>query len=155
MSDNKPIDYDELFPGRFIKSGEFKGRKVTLEITEVDTDELPCKGGKKVKGVVAFKQTPKQWVLNRTNGECMKAMFGRRPQEWIGKRVILYPAPYEGDTAIRVWGSPDIERETDVTIELPQKRPFKMTMHTSAGGTGGGRKKDPEPAPEEAENFDR
>ena len=129
---SKPVDYDEMFPGRFIKSGEFKGKVVTLEISAVDREELPDKSGTKIRGIVSFRKTPKKWVLNATNGQCLRAMFGRKPQEWVGKRVHLYPAPYEGDTAIRVWGSPDLERETEITIELPRKRPFKMTMHTSA-----------------------
>ncbi len=47
-------------------------------------------------------------MLNRTNGECLKAMFGRDTGEWIGKRVTLYPAEYQGETAIRVKGSPDM-----------------------------------------------
>lgn len=126
----KPIDFDELYPGRFIKSADFRGGKPTLTMIEVDIKEIEGNTGKQIKGVIRFKGKEKAWLLNKTNGLCLKAMFGRKPQEdWVGKRVTLYAAPYEGEEAIRVWGSPDIAAEMVVDIELPRKRPFKMTMH--------------------------
>jgi hypothetical protein len=130
-----PTDYDELYPGRYIKSGEFKGQKITLTMVEISLEELPDRTGKRAKGVLVFEETrkssdePLRMVLNRTNGECIKAMFGKKLRDWSGKQITLFPAPYEGETAIRVWGSPDIKETFEITIELPRKRPFKMTMH--------------------------
>ena len=124
------MDYDELFPGRFLKSGEFKGRKVKLTIKAIRLEQLPQdRGPDKTRGIVAFDETPKELVLNRTNGECIKAMFGRDTDQWIGKRLVLFPMPYQGDTAIRVWGSPDLDADLPVQVTLPRKRPFPMTMH--------------------------
>ena len=126
------VDFDELYPGRFIKSGEFQGKKVTLTITDVITDELhDAQAGKKRRGIVSFRESEKQWVLNKTNGLCLKAMFGRCVVDWIGKKITLYPADYMGDTAIRVWGSPDIEADFTAKIELPRKKPFDMVMHAT------------------------
>lgn len=124
------MDYDELFPGRFLKSGEFKGQRVKLTIRGVRTEALPQeRGGDKVRGIISFGETQKELVLNRTNGECLKAMFGRNTDDWLGKRVVLYPAPYQGETAIRVWGSPDLAADMEVMVTLPRKKPFSMTMH--------------------------
>jgi hypothetical protein len=128
----KPVDFDELYPGRFIKSGEFLGKKITLTIADVNIERLGMDADKKVKGIVAFRETDKQWVLNRTNGECLKAMFGRTVSGWVGKRVTLFPMSYQGETAIRVWGSPELASDQVVTIALPRKRPFDMTMHAPA-----------------------
>jgi hypothetical protein len=123
------MDFDQLFPGRFLKAGEFQGRAVTLTITAVALEDLPQeKGGDRAKGIVSFAESKRQLVLNRTNGECIKAMFGRNTDDWIGKRVTLYPAPYEGDIAIRVKGSPDIEKNLTVEIKLPRKRPYNVTL---------------------------
>ena len=84
----KPVDYDELFPGRFLKAGLFRGRAVTLRITDVDVEPLPQdKGGDKMRGIITFAGTDKQLVLNSTNGQCIRAMFGKGVREWIGKRV--------------------------------------------------------------------
>lgn len=124
------MDYDELFPGRFLKSGEFKGRDVTLTITGVRLEELPQdKGGTKIRGILQFAQTKKELVLNRTNGECIKAMWGRDTDAWLGKRLTLYPAPYQGtETCIRVKGSPDLDDAIVAQVALPRKRPFEMRL---------------------------
>lgn len=130
----KPVDWDELYPGRFLKAGELKGRKATLTIKDVDTDMLVGDDGKeKLKGVLSFKERPIQVPLNKTNGICLKAMFGRKLPDWIGKRIILFPAKWNGDDCIRIWGSPDLKEELEVEVKLPRKKPMKMTMHTSAG----------------------
>ena len=34
------MDYDLLYPGRFLKSGEFEGKDRTLTITAVRVEEL-------------------------------------------------------------------------------------------------------------------
>ena len=56
-------------------------------------------------------------------------MFGRKVQEWVGKRVTLFAGMWDGEECIRVWGSPDIQADLEVTVALPRKRPFQMTMH--------------------------
>jgi hypothetical protein len=124
-----PVDWDELYPGRFIKAGDFRGKKPTLTIESVSIHELVGDKGPQIKGVIRFVGKDKAWALNKTNGICMKAMWGRKVQDWKGKRVTLYAAPYEGEEAIRVWGSPDLAADMVVDIQLPRKRPFKMTMH--------------------------
>lgn len=126
---DKPVDWDQLYPGRFMKAGEFNGKKVTLKILSVDLEELEGDKGKQVKGIVAFERTDKQWALNKTNGICLKEMFGRKVQEWIGKRVTLYADQWDGEECIRVWGSPDLGEDKEIVIQLPRKRPMKKTMH--------------------------
>ena len=125
----KGLDYDALFPGRFIKAGDFGGRDVTVQISAIDLEDLPSdKGGDKTKGIISFSGAKKKLVLNRTNGECLKAMFGRDTGDWIGKRVTLYAAEWNGDPCIRVRGSPDIEADVEFELRLPRKRPTKATM---------------------------
>lgn len=146
------MDYDQLFPGRFMKSGEFQGKDVTLKIATIRTEELPDekgKDGKRVRGIIGFHGTKKELVLNRTNGECLKALFGRDTDNWIGKRVTFFPAPYtdsftgEVGTAIRVRGSPEIASDTNVEIRLPKKKAFNMKMKKTTSG-----KPAAKPAPE-------
>lgn len=134
MSVARPVDWDQLYPNRFLKAGEFLGKKVTLTIKDVTIEELEGEKGTQAKGLISFKETPKQLALNRTNGICLKAMFGRKIPDWIGKRVTLYPSVVEsgamrGEPCIRIFGSPDIAQDFDATIQLPRKRPISMTMH--------------------------
>lgn len=122
----KPVDYDELFPGRFLKAGLLKGKKVTVTISAVDTEEMPDRKGTKTKGIVSLRETKMQWALNSTNGQCLKAMFGRHVQEWIGHRVTICPEKdrfgAEMVDAIRVYGSPELENEITLTIDLGPRR---------------------------------
>lgn len=128
----KTYDYDELYPGRFLKAGNFKGREVTLTITAVDLEELEDKKGKKGKGVLSFERTKLQLVLNRTNGECLKGMFGRATAKWIGKRVTFYPVTVEAfgapTLAIRVRGSPDIPTDLRIICHIGQQGAVSVTM---------------------------
>lgn len=126
----KPTNFDELYPGRFLKAGLFKGAKPTLTIKDVDIEELEGQIGKKQsKGVISFVERPMELCLNKTNGLCLKAMFGKELQNWIGKRVTLFAGQWEGEECIRVWGSPDITEDSVIKIELSRKKPFNMTMH--------------------------
>jgi hypothetical protein len=126
---DKPVDWDQLYPGRFIKTGDLLGKNVTLKIASIDLDELEGETGKKVKGVISFERTEKQLALNKTNGICLKEMFGKKVQEWVGKRVTLMPSLWNGEDCIRIYGSPDIEVDKEITVQLPRKRPQRMTMH--------------------------
>lgn len=159
------MDYDELFPGRFLKSGELKGRDVTLKIANVATEELPDARGVKtnkagervrVRGIVAFEKTEKQLVLNKTNGECIKAMFGRNTDDWIGKRVTFYPATVdafgEETQAIRVRGSPDLAQDLTAELKLGQKTRTAKLRRTGTATPKPAPVPEPAPAaePEEA-----
>lgn len=129
----RPVDYDELFPGRFLKAGLLGGKPVTLRISAVTREPLPQdQGGDRIRGILSFDKTEMQLVLNSTNGQCLKAMFGRLVQDWVGKRVTLQPEQdkFGRDTVdcIRVAGSPDIPDDIDVEIQLPRKKPRKRTL---------------------------
>lgn len=123
-------DWDELYPGRFLKAGLLgQGEKRVLTISGVSKESLMGNKGKQIKGILAFKEDEMGLALNKTNGVCLREMFGRVPYKWEGKRVALFASEWAGEPCIRIWGSPDIERDFEVTIELPQRKPIKMTMH--------------------------
>lgn len=129
----KPTNYDELYPGRFLKAGLLKGQKVTLTIKDVDLEQLEDNTGKpKGKAIISFEERPMELVACKTNGLCIKAMFGKELADWRGKRITLFQGQWNGEECIRIWGSPDIEKQFDVTIELPRRKPFPMTMHKMA-----------------------
>lgn len=131
----KPLDWDELYPGRFLKAGQLGDRKPTLTIASVDVERLQDdKGGEKVKGVISFREVPYQWALNKTNGLVLRELFGRSLEGWVGRRVTLYRGAVEsgsqkGNPAVRVWGSPELERDRTITIALPRKKPFQVAVH--------------------------
>jgi hypothetical protein len=145
---NTPVNYDELFPGRFLKAGLLNGRDVTVKIAAVRTEDLPSEtGGTKVKGILAFEGKKMELVLNRTNGEAIKAMFGPTLADWIGKRITLYPSQFNGEPCLRVRGSPDIAKSITFELKLPRKRPQKTTLIKT--GTKPAAKPAPAAEPEE------
>jgi hypothetical protein len=126
----KPTTYDQLYPGRFLKAGELLGKKVTLTIADVDLEELVGDTGKpQTKCIISFRETPKKLVACKTNGICVREMFGKTLADWIGKRITLFEDSWNGEPATRIWGSPDIDAPIEVTVTLPRRRPFKKTMH--------------------------
>lgn len=126
----RPTVYDQLYPGRFIKAGELLGKKVTLTISDVELEDLVGDDAvPKTKCIISFKETPKKLVACKTNGLCVKEMFGKELANWLGKRVILFEDVWNGEPCTRIWGSPDIQEEFEVTVELPRRRPFKKVMH--------------------------
>lgn len=126
---SKPTHWDELYPGRFLKAGELLGRKVTLTIVSVEREVLEDEKGKKVKGILVFGETEKQVALNKTNGICLREMFGTALAAWIGKRVVLYEGRWDGEPCVRIWGSPDIPVDLAITVQLPRRKGIPMVMH--------------------------
>ena len=137
MSDQqprRPVDWDELYPGRFMKAGQLGDGKHVFTIQDVTLETLEGDRGQKDKGVITFKETQFQWALNKTNGEVLKALFGRKVQDWIGKQIALYRGEVEsgskrGEPAIRVYGCPHLKQDMHITIQLPKKKPFQVTVH--------------------------
>src|SRR3974390_2720520 len=143
--------YEEIFPGRFLKAALLQGKIVTLRISDVHVEKMPEQNGrKKWRGIISFDKTEMQLALNRTNGECLKAMFGEELASWTGKRVILCPKMVEAfgseELAIRVYGSPDLQKDMRATIILPRKRPFDVWLRKSVQKTVA--KPEPQPEPE-------
>lgn len=145
MAAEKEVDdFDQLYPGRFLKSGEMGGKPITLTIEKVFREDVETEtGAKEGWSILRFRETPKELKLNRTNGECIKAMFGRSIKQWKGKRVTLYPAPFKDyrdptrTTAVRVLGSPDISQPVTFDLQLPRKKPQRTTLQVT-GKSGGG-----------------
>lgn len=126
----KPLrSFDDLYPGRFLKAGNFQGKKVTLTIKDMSREELEGDDGKKTKAILSFKETELGLVACKTNGLCIKTMFGDDLQNWKGKRVTFFPSEWNGDPCIRVWGSPDIAEDIRFDVKLPRRKPIATTLH--------------------------
>ncbi len=149
------MNWEAMFPGKYVKSSEFAGKKPTLTIAGVTIEDLPDdKGGNKKRGVMTFKETPKALVLNRTNATAIKAMFGAETDNWRGKRVTLWAAPFtdpftgEQITAVRVLGSPDIDEAKNFQAKIGRKQ-VAFRLAKTGNGKGAAKKSEapPEPPP--------
>lgn len=130
--------FDDLYPGRFLRASDLKGRRVQLTIERIDREELVQDDGtKKKKPIIWFAEQRKDIdaqagiVLCKTNGLLLQAMFGPKLEAWPGKRVFIGPDVWNRDPCIRVFGSPDIESDRSVEITLPRRKPFTRRLCTA------------------------
>ncbi len=145
--------YDDLYPARFLSGAMMRGRHATLTITRAYTEELRGERGTERKAILSFAETDKELVLAKINGVCIKAMFGRDVQQWIGRRVTFWPTDTlmpmptaKGDDRIcvRVYGSPEIDAPVPVEFAPPRRKKLMMTMQP----TGAPKAAEPERTPE-------
>ena len=123
----KGLSFDELFPGKYIKAGEFKGKAVTLTVKSVEREMLSNgTGGEEGAAIVSFAETEKQFVMNKTNGVCFRAMFGDDTGDWVGHKVTLHAVEDESGLSesrqcIRVAGSPELDKQLRFRAHLGRK----------------------------------
>ena len=111
------MNYEAMFPSRFLKAADLQGKEHTLKIGGIKLEKMP---DGKTKGILTFEGTDKEWLLNRSNAESLKLMWGIETNDWLHKRVTLYTRTVdafgEQVPAVRVKGSPDIEKAMTATV---------------------------------------
>lgn len=133
----EPGNWDELFPGRFLKCGHLSG-ETEIRIVRIYVEVIDGKPS----AVFAFSPvdgtTQQDFGLNKTNGICMRAMFGDSMRDWQGKRIVVKPSKVEhgrekGKPCIRICGSPDIATDLDVVVDFHTKRikPFVIKVRAT------------------------
>jgi hypothetical protein len=136
-------DYRRGFLGPYISAVELEGRgPVTLTIERVmlervapldhGDDEEPSRP--RDRWVLYFEGTrdARGLLLNRTNAECMAAMYGPDVEQWPGRRITLHTVPVRVgpnlEPGIRIAGSPDLETALTFTLKLPRKKAARLTL---------------------------
>ncbi len=98
------MPYDEFFPKDFLNAEDLLKEPKVLTIRRLGREEVGP--DKKPKLVARFDETDKGMVINQTNADTLKHMFGPEPQDAVGGRIELYAgqAMYNGKSvpAIRV-----------------------------------------------------
>ena len=84
--------FEALFDKKFLRWFDIDGKgDVVCTIESVKQEELTMRGGvKKKTGVMMIKNGSKPLVLNATNAEAIAAIYGDRPSQWLGKKIVLY-----------------------------------------------------------------
>jgi len=135
----QPKNFDQLYPGRFLKAGTLDGHKTTVTIAKIEHERLEGEKGVELKAIFTFVGKDMQMVCCKTNAMCIRAMFGPILANWIGKRITLFEGKVEtpgkmfGQPCLRIWGSPEIPEDMPVQIKHPKKKAFEMVMHRVEG----------------------
>lgn len=136
------VDMGLGFLGQYITAAELVGKEPTLTIERVTLEKVESMkatdddGGGKMRDriVVYFKEARggRGWLLNRTNAECIKELWSRETDAWLGKRVTLHTQTVrvgpKMEPGIRVKGSPELTEPHTFDLRLPRKKPIKMTL---------------------------
>lgn len=128
--------WQTMFKGTYISATEFDGKKPTVTIKKVTSQELEGEDGtKKQKMTIYFEGWSRGFVPSKTAAMCIAAMHGDQIEGWIGKRVTLYATQVKLGgkmvPGIRVLGSPDLKANMQVEIKLPKKKAEKVTLQVT------------------------
>lgn len=102
------MDARLLFPNLYISAVDLLDAQkrtgkagVILTISRVVLDDLKTDRGTEKKPVIFFKEFEersrngggenKRLVMNKTNMKLIAKLYGYETDEWVGKRIILYP----------------------------------------------------------------
>jgi hypothetical protein len=112
--------YKSFFDREYLFAFDLKGRDVTLTIERVAAGELTALGGRKSKKPLCwFKEgrEKKPLALNSTNCRTISALYGSDTDQWIGKRITLYPTTTQmaGETCECIRVRPSIPADKPAT----------------------------------------
>ncbi len=86
------MHYKLLFPSDYVGAHDLGGEDKTVTVAKVSVQELTMQGGAtEQKPVVEFSDAKKKLVLNKTNAAIVAKLHGTNTDDWVGKRITLYP----------------------------------------------------------------
>lgn len=130
------------FLSQYISAAELVGKTPTVTISRVALEKVESMkinddaGGGKLKDriVVYFREGKgdRGWLLNRTNAEALRELYGRETDGWVGHKITLHaPQVRVGpkmEPGIRVKGSPELTEPRVFDLKLPRKKPIPFTL---------------------------
>lgn len=140
------------FLGQYISAAELGDKSPTLTIASVALEKVEqlkddgMASAAKVRDrvVIYFSESKsgRGWLLNRTNAEALKELWGRETDNWIGHKVTIHAQMVrvgaKTEPGIRVKGSPELSAPRTFSLKLPRKRPQDYRLVPT--GTGGEKK---------------
>lgn len=87
-------DFRSMYDSNYLYAFDLKGRDVTVTIKEVRGAKVKGSEGKEQrKPILFFRESHdhRGLVLCKTNGKLIASMYGNDIEDWIGKRITLFP----------------------------------------------------------------
>jgi hypothetical protein len=100
------MDYKDVYRSQYMKADDLNGRTATYTVTGCTAEAV----GEDTKLVLAFTETDRPLVLNKTNATAMAELHGPETDGWEGKKIKLVPATtqYQGKMVKCTRISPEI-----------------------------------------------
>jgi len=83
------MNINELYPSKYLKASDLKGREANVEIEDVMIEKIGRDGDKRPVASLVGKN--KRFVINKTNVRTIGDLHGPDTEDWIGKRIVIYP----------------------------------------------------------------
>jgi hypothetical protein len=84
----------DLFPStsKYLNHAALGGKELDATIKQIELATFKNDdGSEQSKPVLYFEETPKQFVLNKTNATVLAMMFGEDTSTWLGGKITLFP----------------------------------------------------------------
>lgn len=82
---------DDLFPSKYLKAADLKGRPLVVEIAEAPTEVFKAGDRDDRKTVLHFHGRVKPLPLNMTNWDAVADIAGDDTDRWPGTRIEVFP----------------------------------------------------------------
>lgn len=113
------MNIDAAFPSAYWKAADLNDKPVKVTMSKVVMEDI----GGDHKPILYFEDNEKGLVLNKTNANNIKVLYGADTKEWIGKEIVLFPTvtDFQGRTVdcVRVRGAKGATKK-----ELDDEVPF-------------------------------
>jgi hypothetical protein len=87
---------NDIFPSKYLKAADLKGKPIVLTITEAPRETLKYQGREESKIVLHFEGTKKLLPLNITNWDNMVVATGETDSDnWAGHKIEVFPTTTE------------------------------------------------------------
>lgn len=118
------MNIDQCYPSKYLKSDDLD-EDVTYTIRKVEIENLSQGKDKDEKPIVYFEEVEKGIVLNVTNKNTIKGMYGPDTDGWVGKQVTLFATEVE------------FKGEMTMAIRIRLRKPEQEQHQNRAGATSG------------------
>lgn len=113
------MNIDAAFPSSYYKAADLNDKPVKVTMARVVMEDI----GGDHKPVLYFEENEKGLVLNKTNANNIKALYGSNTDAWTGKEIVLFPTvtDFQGRSVdcVRVRGVKGAPSKKELDDEIP------------------------------------
>jgi hypothetical protein len=112
------------FPSKWLRGSDAEEGDLLLVIRRISIETIGQGADAEKKPVAWFESEPRGLILNKTNANSLKAMFGDETDDWVGRTIRIYQTEtsYNGEmvSTLRIKGAnrgpsrPSLSQASDV-----------------------------------------
>lgn len=84
-----PTHIDQMKESKYLKQGDVE-KPVLVTFKDIEEENVGLEDSPQMKWVAHWQEDVKPMVLNTTNIQLASKALGTNPQEWIGKKIVIF-----------------------------------------------------------------